>query len=177
MWEQVQPSMGKLYHNWMIRWSYYSGKVVQLSSELISTLKNHMQAIVILLMQSPLLLYHTPRCSSHHWVVPHLHLCIAWGPGHCADPLCPCPPPLDLLSSKLSKWFQDPLLGVVSHSSHSHPHCLSPRPQHPLVASTLPHHLLRACTRAASAMLMLQARLLLPSTMLWYLSTSPAVLR
>ena len=30
----------------------YSGKVVRLSRELISTLKNHMQVIVILLMQS-----------------------------------------------------------------------------------------------------------------------------
>ena len=52
VWEQVQTGMGKLYHNWMIRWSYYLGKVVWLSGELISTLKNHMQVIVILLMQS-----------------------------------------------------------------------------------------------------------------------------
>ena len=52
VWEQVQSSMGKLYHNWTIRWLNYSWKVVRLSRELISTLKNHMQVIVILLMQS-----------------------------------------------------------------------------------------------------------------------------
>ena len=52
VWERAQSSMGKLCHNQTIRWSIYSRKVVRLSGELISTLKNHMQAIVILLMQS-----------------------------------------------------------------------------------------------------------------------------
>ena len=52
VWEQVKSSMGKLYHNQTIRWSNYSWKVVWLSRELISTLKNHIQVIVILLMQN-----------------------------------------------------------------------------------------------------------------------------
>ena len=52
VWEWVKSSMGKLYHNQMIRWLNYSWKVVWLSKELISTLKNHMLVIVILLMQS-----------------------------------------------------------------------------------------------------------------------------
>ena len=49
VWERVQPSMGKLYHNWTIRWSNYSGKVVRLSRELISTLRNHVTSLIIFL--------------------------------------------------------------------------------------------------------------------------------
>ena len=59
--------MGKLYHNWSIRWLNYSWKVVWLSKELISTLKNHMQAIVILLMQNGMTFVWINQPFWHHY--------------------------------------------------------------------------------------------------------------
>ena len=53
-------------HNWMIRWSYYSWNMVRLSRELISTFKNHMQGIVILLMQSGMTLFRINQLIWRH---------------------------------------------------------------------------------------------------------------
>ena len=51
-WTSLPWRNRKLYHNWTIRWLDYSWKVVWFSRELTSTLMNHMQVIVILLMQN-----------------------------------------------------------------------------------------------------------------------------
>ena len=70
VWEWVESSTGKLHHNQSIRWSNYSFKVVQLLKELISTLKNHMQVIVILLMQSGTTIVHV--------ILEHLAVALHW---------------------------------------------------------------------------------------------------